>query len=237
MITKKIKRFYKDAKLVSDENGFGVSLDGRRLKTPAGAELSVPTEALAIEIVDEWARADSQIEPARMPFFSASATVIDRVFNQMPALKAELADYARAELICYRAPDEDADLLAFQRQHWDSWLEWMAQEYQISFVCTQGIMPVSQPEQEIVKSIALMDKIDGWSLSSLYRSAQLSSSFVLSWAFLQNRLDADGLFEAGCLDELFQNRKWGLDYEAETRQNNIRAEFQDIESFLNLLRA
>ncbi len=80
MIKKQMKRFYKDANLVSDGNGFGVSLDGRRLKTPVGAELSVPTQLLATKIVDEWAAVDVQIEPAKMPFFSASATVIDRVF-------------------------------------------------------------------------------------------------------------------------------------------------------------
>ena len=75
--------------------------------------------------MDEWAAVDVQIEPAKMPFFSASATVIDRVFPQMQTLRAELADYARAELICYRASDDDAELLAHQRQHWDSWLDWM----------------------------------------------------------------------------------------------------------------
>lgn len=237
MIKKQMKRFYKDANLVSDGNGFGVSLDGRRLKTPAGAELSVPTQLLATKIVDEWAAVDVQIELAKMPFFSASATVIDRVFPQMQTLRAELADYARAELICYRASDDDAELLAHQRQHWDSWLDWMQEEYQIGFHCTQGIMPVAQPEAAIARAEALMDEVDGWSLSVLYRSVQLSSSFVLSWAFLQGRLDAGALFEASCLDELFQNQKWGLDYEAETRQNNIRAELQDIEAFFTCLRA
>ncbi len=73
----------------------------------------------------------------------------------MQTLRAELADYARAELICYRASDDDAELLAHQRQHWDSWLDWMQEEYQIGFHCTQGIMPVAQPEAAIARAEAL----------------------------------------------------------------------------------
>ena len=237
MIKQQIKRLYTDVGLVEDKTGFGIALDGRRLKTPAGVELSVPTKALALEILGEWERVDEQVEPSQMPYFSASATVIDRVFSQMPALQAELVDYAQAELICYRAPKDDTELTAFQCQHWDKWLDWMQQHHNIVFQCTDGIMPICQSRDTVQKCRALIDQFDGWHLSCLYRATQLSSSFVLSYGFLQNQLDAEGLFEAGCLEELFQNRKWGLDSEAETRQHNIKAELTEIEAFLKLLMA
>jgi len=235
MIKKQMKRFYNEVALIADETGFGVSLDGRRLKTPAGAELSVPTRPLALAIMDEWERVDEQIDASLMPYFSAGATVIDRVFTQMPALQAELLEYAKAELICYRASQDEAELAEFQSQQWDKWLAWMQQDHQISFCCTHGIMPVAQSADTAEKCAILIGQYDGWLLSCLYRAVQLTSSFVLSYAFLQNKLDADSLFDASCLDELFQNRKWGLDFEAETRQNNIKAELSDIEAFLKLL--
>ena len=37
------------------------------------------------------------------------------------------------------------------------------------------------------------------------------------------------------LDELWQNEKWGRDFEAEDRQNHIRAELDEAACFLALL--
>ena len=41
------KRFYKLAEAGPVDGGFGVLLDGRGVRTPAGARLAVPTLALA----------------------------------------------------------------------------------------------------------------------------------------------------------------------------------------------
>jgi chaperone required for assembly of F1-ATPase len=58
---------------------------------------------------------------------------------------------------------------------------------------------------------------------------------VLGLGFVAGRLDADQLFTTAFLDELWQNEKWGRDFEAEDRQNHIRAELDDAARFLALL--
>lgn len=43
----KVRKFYKDVSVVeADTVGYGVALDGRRIKTPKGVHLTVPTEML-----------------------------------------------------------------------------------------------------------------------------------------------------------------------------------------------
>ena len=45
--TQKIRKFYKEVSVLDvDGNGWGVALDGRRIKTPSGKHLTVPTEML-----------------------------------------------------------------------------------------------------------------------------------------------------------------------------------------------
>ena len=63
----------------AEGGGFGVRLDGRPLRTPAGAPLVVPTEALAAAIAAEWDALDGEIRPERLPFTRAANVAIDRV--------------------------------------------------------------------------------------------------------------------------------------------------------------
>ena len=58
---------------------------------------------------------------------------------------------------------------------------------------------------------------------------------MLGYAFLQRKLSANSLFDLCFLDELYQNKKWGLDEEAALRHTNIRSELKDLESILSML--
>ena len=63
----------------------------------------------------------------------------------------------------------------------------------------------------------------------------LGGSLVLGLGFVTGRLDANQLFTTAFLDELWQNKKWGRDFEAEDRQHHIRAELDEAARFLALL--
>jgi chaperone required for assembly of F1-ATPase len=70
----------------------------------------------------------------------------------------------------------------------------------------------------------------------LHRTVTLGGSLVLGLAFLKGRMDANALFEAAFLDELWQAEKWGSDWEAEDRRTGIKSELADAERFLYLVR-
>ena len=80
-----------------------------------------------------------------------------------------------------------------------------------------------------------MQQFDAWRLGALHRAVSLGGSLVLGLGFVAGRLEAEQLFSTAFLDELWQNEKWGRDYEAEDRQNYIRAELAEAARFLQLL--
>ena len=55
-----MKRFYKQTAATAVEDGWQAHLDGRPVKTPCQSPLTLPTQALAQAIADEWA---AQIKP------------------------------------------------------------------------------------------------------------------------------------------------------------------------------
>jgi chaperone required for assembly of F1-ATPase len=225
------KRFYKDVTTDAGDDGWVIKLDNRTLRSPAGALLHLPSPALAAAVADEWRAQDEHIDAASMPLFSLAVTVLDRVIPQQPAILRELAGYGDNDLLCYRADDDD--LAARQNQCWQPWLEWADSAFGVSLEVATGIMPVNQPHAGGFHDA--LQQFDAWRLGALHRAVSLGGSLVLGLGFVAGRLDAEQLFNTAFLDELWQNEKWGRDYEAEDRQNYIRAELAEAARFLQLL--
>ena len=62
-----MKRFYEQAEAVPlDAGGYGVALDGRRVRTPAGRPLALPSRALAAAVAGEWSEQGEWVEPRTM---------------------------------------------------------------------------------------------------------------------------------------------------------------------------
>jgi chaperone required for assembly of F1-ATPase len=225
------KRFYKDVTTDAGDDGWVIKLDNRTLRSPAGALLHLPSPALAAAVADEWRAQDEHIDAASMALFSLAVTVLDRVIPQQPAIVSELAGYGDNDLLCYRADDDD--LAARQQQLWQPWLEWAESAFGVSLQVAIGIMPVNQLHAGGFHDA--LQQFDAWRLGALHRAVSLGGSLVLGLGFVEGRLDAEQLFSTAFLDELWQNEKWGRDYEAEDRQNYIRAELAEAARFLQLL--
>ena len=225
------KRFYEQVSTDISDAGWLIMLDGSTVQSPAGTLLSLPSSDLAMAVAKEWMVQGETINPASMPLFSLAVTVVDRVMPQQMAIINELANYGGNDLLCYRA--EDDDLACHQQQQWQRWIDWAGSEFQVNLRITKGIMPVTQPE---VSGFEVpLQKLDVWRLGVLHRAVILGGSLVLGLGFVAGRLDADQLFNTAFLDELWQNEKWGCDFEAEDRQNHIRTELGQAAHFLALL--
>src|SRR5688500_4194596 len=110
-----MKRFWRSAAVVPVNDGFAVELDGRRVKTPARAELAVPARALADAIAAEWDKCGEEVDPRAMPLTGLANAAIDRVAPARDEFAAGLARYAEGDLVCYRA-EGPATLVARQAE-------------------------------------------------------------------------------------------------------------------------
>ena len=73
------KRSYGAVSVAPLGDGFTVALDGRTVRTPAGRELTLPTEALARAVAGEWEAQEENVRPHTMPMMQLAGTAIDRV--------------------------------------------------------------------------------------------------------------------------------------------------------------
>ena len=118
-----MKRFWKDVSVDQEGEGWGVRLDGRPVKTPARAALAVSTQALAEAIADEWRDVGETIDPRSMQLTGLANAAIDRVAPDRQAFAKGLANYAEADLACYRT-EGPRGLVERQEEAWDALLGW-----------------------------------------------------------------------------------------------------------------
>ncbi len=217
------KRFYKSAAAGPLEDGFGVLLDGRAVRSPAGARVILPTQALASLVAEEWGAQVEFIDLARMPATRLAYTTVDRIGETRTEIVAEVVRYAGSDLLCYHAAGPAA-LIERETQAWGPILDWARGELQLEFTPTAGIVHRAQPGPTLRRIGDLAEALDDFALAGLIYATALFGSAILAFAVQRERLAAADAYELSRLDEAFQQEKWGVDEEAALRTANHRGE-------------
>jgi chaperone required for assembly of F1-ATPase len=229
-----LKRFWREAAVSEGESGFGIKLDGRRLKTPARNALIVPTRALVEAVASEWRDCGEEIDPRAMPLTGLANAAIDRIADDPEDFAAGLARYGESDLTCYRAEGPEP-LVRRQAESWDVLLDWARRRYDVDFACATGIMHVAQPGDTIAKLAHAVAILDPFRLSGLSPLVTIGGSLVAGLAVLEEAIPADSAWEAVSLDERWQAEQWGADAEATAALDGKRADFIAAARFLSLL--
>lgn len=230
------KRVYTNVTVVRGSEGYTVELDGRTVRSPGGRSLALPTRPLAEAVAAEWEAQTESIDPRAMPAMSLAATVADRVTPQRDHVIGEIAGYGGSDLLCFLA-EEPPELIAQQEEAWGPLREWAQQTLGLKLVLGTGIMPVRQSADTLAAFHTTVATGDDWTLAPLHGLTTITGSLVLGLAVLRGRLDAEAAFRASRIDEEFQAKRWGLDWEAEERIRNQRREMADAAAFLALLKS
>lgn len=209
-----MKRFWKSATVSETANGFAVTLDGRSIKTPMRNALIVPTHALAQAIAAEWDAQGEQVDPAAMPLTRLTQGACDEVAADRDRIIGRIAAWGESDMLCYRADAAQAELAAEQAAQWDPLLDWARTRYDVSFAVVDGIMHEAQPAATIVRLREAVAAKDDFTLAAMLELVGLAGSLVIVLAQVEGAFDADDLWQRANLEELWQERQWGVDEEA-----------------------
>lgn len=229
-----MKRFYKTVTAEPVTGGHAIRLDGRPVKTPARAELVLPTSALAHAVSAEWDAQAETIDPRSMPLTGLANAAIDRVAADPAGFAANLAAYAGSDLLCYRA-DSPAELVGREAETWDPLIDWAQQLYGVEIEIVHGIMHSAQPPETITRFAAAVNAYGPYQLAALQPLVTIAGSLIIALALAEGEIGVDDAFAAAQLDELWQAEQWGEDELAIRSRENKRADFRAAARFLALL--
>jgi chaperone required for assembly of F1-ATPase len=229
-----VKRFWKAAEVTCEGDGWGISLDGKALRTPTRALLDVPSEALARAIVGEWNDVEGEVDPRALPLTGLANAAVDRVAPDKAVFAAGLSRYAEADLACYRAEGPQA-LVERQSAAWDGLLEWARRRFDIDFMITSGVMHVPQPPATVDRLGHAVAALDPFRLAGLSPLVTIGGSLVAALAVIEQALTPEKAWEAVSVDERWQLEQWGSDREAEQALEFRRRDFFAAARFVDLL--
>ena len=228
-----MKRFYSQSTAVSVADSWQTHLDGRPVKTPAKAPLSLPTKALAQAIADEWAAQGETIDPHTMPLTQYACSAIDRVRPAKAQIIAGASAFAETDLLAYPT-DSPLDLRAQQDAAWIPLLQqlrglgWILKQ-------TDGLVSIDQDPDLRARAQAWLETWDAFGLTAIASLIEASGSFFLTYGLAQSLWAIDTLIHACTIEERYSLNKWGGDEEAEQLLGRREADLRTCAQMLNLL--
>jgi chaperone required for assembly of F1-ATPase len=205
-----MKRFYKEVTAATAGEGFEIHLDGKPIRTPGRALLTVPNKAMADEIVREWSAIKENIELHMMPVTKIAYAAID----VMPASRAEIVDqiakYAETDLVSYRA-EGPRKLQEFQANAYQPMVDWLAERFNVKLVVTEGVIPVSQDPAHLATIREIIAGIDDFRLAALQEVTTTSGSVVIALALWDKAIEPDMAWRVAQVEEDYQIGMWGDD--------------------------
>ncbi|MHA6263253.1 ATP12 family chaperone protein [Arenibacterium sp. CAU 1754] len=232
----KQRRFWKEVAVNPTEDGFGVQLDGRQVKTPAKAVLALPTHEMAQAVAQEWDAQQGTVNPLTMPFTRSANAAIDKVRHQHGEVADMLAAYGDSDLLCYRA-EMPAELVQRQADQWNPALDWAKTELDVVLNVHAGVIHRAQPADALQRLSDRVHKMTAFELAAFHDLVSLSGSLILGLAATRDWRDIETLWVMSRLDELWQEEQWGPDDEARAQAELKRQAFMHAKRFFDLAQA
>ncbi len=229
-----MKRFWQHAAVAPAEGGYVVRLDARTVRTPRRHELRLPTPGLAQLVAAEWEAQAETVEPDTMPVNRIATSVVDLMPERRTGAIDQLGDYARTDLLCYRAGGP-AELVGAYARHWDPALAWLERAHGARLRVVEGLMPADQPPAAVATLTGLIDAFDDWRLVGLHAAATTSGSLVLGLMVAAGALSGEAAADAALVDERFERARWGEEVEALRRERRLIRDLVAADRYLRAL--
>lgn len=225
------KRFWTTVSLAPLMEGYTILLDGKPIKTPLRNNVIIPTEAIAMRIMAEWAAQEEVIVPHTMPITRLMNTAIDRVHPQRGEIISQLLAYIPTDTLCFVTPI-DPNLRAQQTEVWTPIILWAQGVLGCEILQTETFSPPVQAYTDTVK--ARLELLTDLQLSCLHECVTLTGSILLGLAVVEHAFSTQALWDASILEEIHQQAQWGTDQEAKQAQQNKRRDFMIAADVLSL---
>jgi len=182
---------------------YGVTLDGRKVSTPMGKILAVPSETLAYMIAAEWDSQTKELQPSNMPLMTLACTALDQAAHQPQFYRDTALMYLPTDTTCFWAdPTEDRLLHRRQQQSWkglhDFCTERLGGASPVTAFGMEGMLMsrkrgdekprsgLPHPESLVEAATSWTHSLDAWQLVALNSIATQAKSFLIAFAMLES---------------------------------------------------
>ena len=153
-------------------------------------------------------------------YYNIFSLAKDKIFVDKKKYIDEVIKYINTDLICYWE-NKPEDLHTLQIDNWSKQLKKLEDE-ELKFDFTFNILPIKQKDSSIELLKNKLIQLDDIILACLLIVTKTTSSLLLSYLFITNRIKPIDLYKNTYLHEIWQSNKWGIvEEEKEKRESDL----------------
>ena len=202
------------------ENGFyNLFINNKEIKTPEKVSFNFKEKIFPNLILKEIKKFKLK-NLNQSTYYNIFSLAKDKIQVDKQKYIEEVLKYINTDLICYWE-DKPDDLFTLQLDNWNSQLKKLKKE-ELNFDYTFNITPIKQNKSSIVLLKKKLIQLDDIILSCLLIITKITSSVLLSYLFITNRIKPIDLYKNTYLHEIWQSNKWGtVEEEKEKRASDL----------------
>ncbi len=206
-------------KLKCSDGFFNLFINNKEIKTPEKVSFNFKEKIFPDLILKEIKRFKLK-KLNQSIYYNIFSLAKDKILVNKQKYIAEVLKYINTDLICYWENKPD-DLYALQLDNWNSQLKKLKKE-ELDFDYTFNIIPIKQKKSSIELLKNKLIQLDDIILSCLLIVTKTTSSLLLSYLFITNRINPIDLYKNAYLHEIWQSKKWGIvEEENEKRESDL----------------
>ncbi|XP_055330024.1 ATP synthase mitochondrial F1 complex assembly factor 2-like isoform X2 [Paramacrobiotus metropolitanus] len=200
------KRFYQSVSLTQNGGCYEINLDRRKLKTPLGNLLQIPTEPLALAVAAEWSSQTDTIKQDRMYLTKLCNSAVD---NPMKRTKEDIAEsllkFLDSDTVCCRV-DDPPELQELQNRAWGPVIEFVEKRHGVIIGSSANILGPVVPRETKEILGRYLRSYNTWSLLGFQQAVESLKSLVLTLALVDRIMPVITAVALSRLEEEFQVR-------------------------------
>lgn len=204
-----VKRFYKQATVLSNGDKFEIALDHRKLKTPKGKVFEVSSEPLAFAVAVEWESQKETINRSAMHLTSLCNTVLDNPHNNTKEdIVSGIVQYLETDTVLFQSNDEE-ELYSLQKNRWDPLIQWFCDRFQVDIIktCSIEAPKITSDTKDIITKHLLSYNFEA--IHGFKYGVDTIKSVILTLAASENVIGVEEAVELSRLEEEYQISHWG----------------------------
>ena len=206
-------------KLKCSDEVFNLFINNKEIKTPEKVSFNFKDKVFPNLILKEI-KIFKLKNLNQSIYYNIFSLAKDKILVDKQKYIEEVMKYINTDLICYWE-NKPEDLYTLQIDNWNKQLKKLKKE-KLKFYYTINILPIKQRHTSIELLKKKIIKLDDIILACLLVVTKTTSSLLLSYLFITNRIKPKDLYKNTYLHEIWQSKKWGIvEEENEKRERDL----------------
>ena len=213
-------------KIIKIDNNYRFRKNNQNLKTENGNTLFVKKKKHAELIVEEFLQRTKSNDPNSLLNLTLFSCNLNK--DEIEQIKKKIIELLNFDLLLFRSFDE-TELVKTMEKEFDPFICEFESLFDCKFEKIYSIVHSGNLKHVLFKSY--LDKLDIFKITTLFKLSSLTKSVILSYFFLNKKINYDTLYKLTNIEYNYQQKRWGTVEEQLLMNEDLMVRIRNISFF------